>query len=59
MSLRVNTLSTPSIISINAFDPRYDYVVEFYYTDSQSVKNRAVIIDNVFIIPIVENANFS
>ena len=42
----MSTLATPSIISINAFDPRYDYVVEFYYTDSQSVKNRAVIIDN-------------
>jgi hypothetical protein len=39
-------LSTPSIVSINAFDPSFNYEVEFYYTGSQSVKNRAVITDS-------------
>lgn len=39
-------LPTPSIISLNAFDPKYNYEVEFYYTGNQSVKNRAIITDN-------------
>lgn len=42
----MSTLATPSIITINAFDPKYDHNVEFYYTDAQCVKNRAIIVDN-------------
>ena len=42
----MSILSTPSLLSVSAFDPSYDHDFEFYYTDSQSVKNRAVIVDN-------------
>lgn len=39
-------LQTPSINSITPFDPLYEYTVDFIYNDNQSLKNRAVIIDN-------------
>lgn len=39
-------LQTPSTNSIIPFDPTSDYIVNFTYSDNQSVKNRAVIIDN-------------
>ena len=39
-------LSTPQIASIDAFDPSSNQDIAFYYTGSQSVKNRAVITDN-------------
>ena len=40
------TLQTPSINKIQAFDPAFEKQIKFTYTDSQSVKNRAVIINN-------------
>lgn len=39
-------LQTPSINSITPFDPLYEYIVDFTYNDNQSLKNRAIIIDN-------------
>lgn len=42
----MSILPTPSVISINAFDPRFEHVVEFIYMGNQSIKNRAVIYDN-------------
>lgn len=39
-------LQTPSVNSIVSFDPLYDYTVNFIYTDTQSLENRAVITDN-------------
>lgn len=40
-------LQTPSITSIQAFDPLFEKKIEFIYTDNQSVRNRAVITDNM------------
>lgn len=39
-------LQTPTINSINAFDPAYETNIYFTYGDNQTVKNRAVITDN-------------
>lgn len=39
-------LQTPSINKIQAFDPAFEKQIKFTYTDNQSVKNRAVIINN-------------
>lgn len=41
------TLQTPSIIPFSPFDPSKSHIVEFTYTDNQSVKNRAVITNNL------------
>lgn len=39
-------LNTPMIHPINAFDPRYHHSVPFMYTGNQTVRNRAVVLDN-------------
>lgn len=39
-------LQTPSVESLNAFDPIYDKIIYFIYQDNQAVRNRAVITDN-------------
>ena len=39
-------LSTPYVSHIDAFDPSFSKDIEFDYTGSQAVKNRAVITDN-------------
>lgn len=39
-------LNTPMIHPINAFDPRYHHSVPFTYTGNQTVRNRAVVLDN-------------
>ena len=39
-------LQTPAIYAIAHFDPGYEQVIEFYYTDNQPYKNRLVITDN-------------
>lgn len=41
------TLQTPIVNYIIPFDPKSEYVVNFTYGDNQSVKNRAVITDNI------------
>lgn len=41
-----NILQTPYISSIIPFDPLLEYTVNFSYSDNQSIKNRAVIINN-------------
>lgn len=40
------TLNTPLIHPIYAFDPQYNYSVSFTYTGNQTVRNRAVVLDN-------------
>ena len=40
------TLNTPLIQPIYAFDPQYNYSVSFTYTGNQTVRNRAVVLDN-------------
>ena len=40
-----NTLSTPSIYAITAFDPSQPHTFYFQYDDNQAVKNRAIIRD--------------
>lgn len=42
----MNTLNTPSVYSINAFDPNYSHTFEFYYTGTQIVSSEAIITDN-------------
>ena len=39
-------LNTPLIHPIYAFDPQYNYSVSFTYTGNQTVRNRAVVLDN-------------
>lgn len=49
------TLQTPIIYNIIPFDPKEPYTVSFYYSDSQAVKNRAIIQDAITYNTVYDN----
>ena len=53
------TLHTPDIHPVETFDPINNHTVEFSYTGSQIVRNRAIVLDNETCLLYTSHKRFS